>query len=127
MTHTRHPRAHARPMTPKAADDLPLPSPVLIRTSESARWSSAGTSGAWRGASSVMVAFPWGASRDHDDTVVDTAQYLDVDVEVTIEDFFDQHLLGSPISHGTSLGEQEHPLDELGGQGEIVQRAHDRQ
>src|SRR5579872_5791234 len=36
-TPTRHPRAHPRPMTPKAADDLPLPWPVLTSTIESAR------------------------------------------------------------------------------------------
>ena len=36
-TPTRQPRAQPRPMTPKAADDLPLPCPVLTRTIDSAR------------------------------------------------------------------------------------------
>jgi aryl-alcohol dehydrogenase-like predicted oxidoreductase len=34
-TPTVQPRAHPRPITPKAADDFPLPWPVLTRTSES--------------------------------------------------------------------------------------------
>src|SRR4051794_22918189 len=36
-TPTRHPRAQPRAITPKAADDLPLPCPVLSGTTESAR------------------------------------------------------------------------------------------
>ena len=36
-TPTRQPRAQPRAITPKAADDLPLPCPVLRRTTESAR------------------------------------------------------------------------------------------
>src|SRR3954453_18543313 len=35
-TATRQPRAHARPITPKADDDLPLPSPVLSTTTDRA-------------------------------------------------------------------------------------------
>src|SRR5881275_2691737 len=34
-TPTRQPRAHPRPITPKAADDLPLPYPVLTSTIDS--------------------------------------------------------------------------------------------
>src|SRR5919204_974147 len=37
MTQTRQPRASARMTTPKAAVDLPLPSPVFTRTSERGR------------------------------------------------------------------------------------------
>src|SRR3989440_11903198 len=36
-TPTRHPRAHPRAITPNAADDLPLPCPVLSRTIDSPR------------------------------------------------------------------------------------------
>src|ERR687892_317735 len=36
-TPTRQPRAQPRAITPKAADDLPLPCPVLSRTTESTR------------------------------------------------------------------------------------------
>src|SRR4051812_45136049 len=35
-TATRQPRAHARPITPNADDDLPLPSPVLSTTTDRA-------------------------------------------------------------------------------------------
>src|SRR5215469_1950388 len=35
-TPTRHPRAQPRPITPKAADDLPFPCPVFKRTIERA-------------------------------------------------------------------------------------------
>src|SRR5437867_295444 len=40
-TPTRHPRAQPRAITPKAADDFPLPCPVLSRTTESARVTAA--------------------------------------------------------------------------------------
>src|SRR5688500_11101299 len=36
-TPTRQPRAQPRAITPKAAEDFPLPCPVLRRTTESAR------------------------------------------------------------------------------------------
>src|SRR5688500_16479437 len=36
-TPTRQPRAQPRAITPKAADDFPLPCPVLRRTTDSAR------------------------------------------------------------------------------------------
>src|SRR2546423_1498978 len=36
-TPTLHPRAHPRPITPKAADDLPFPWPVLTSTIDGAR------------------------------------------------------------------------------------------
>src|SRR5207248_6118559 len=42
ITQTLHPRASARRTTPKAAVDLPLPSPVLTSTSERGRTAGGG-------------------------------------------------------------------------------------
>src|SRR5437879_12480068 len=68
ITHTRHPRATARMTTPKAAVDLPFPSPVLTKTSELGRTFGArgrgggGAAGSFRG---VMRPLPLSLGLPH--------------------------------------------------------------
>src|SRR2546423_3666446 len=59
-TPTRQPRAQPRAITPKAADDFPLPCPVLRRTTESTRVTPAEASAAgvpaWRSVTPITFA-----------------------------------------------------------------------
>src|SRR5438309_127266 len=59
-TPTRQPRAQPRAITPKAADDFPLPCPVLRRTTDSARVTSTEASAtgvpAWRSVTPITFA-----------------------------------------------------------------------
>src|ERR1700722_14044723 len=83
-TTTRHPRAHARPMTPKAADDFPFPLPVFTITIDSARTKLVGTAGASR-CSSGMVSFRMHTARHHHEFAVFGAKNANLSAEVTIE------------------------------------------
>src|SRR5258708_931063 len=79
---TRQPRAQPRAITPKAADDFPLPCPVLRRTTDSARVTSTEASAtgmpAWRSVTPITFAHRGGRADAPENTVAAFRRALEV-------------------------------------------------
>src|ERR1700677_1908658 len=122
MTTTRHPRAQARPMTPKAADDFPLPSPVFTISRESARTNFSGVCGASRGAS-VMVSFRVSPSWHDHEFAVFCSKYSHTRTEVVVQRVFVEDLIRGARTDNGAPGQQQELVSELCGESEVVHGA----